>query len=201
MKITPCLPRGYMMIIKNCSVSFCDNTSNLVRCGLEETILCKPHQVMWYKYGSATPVFKCKRCQTSYIFIGKRYGSSSIYCNNCNEIFKQFAARYRSEGTGSGGYGAHGLSVWDYYDLWKSQNGECAICHLKPNPNDPSRFKRTLHIDHDHSCCDNPKGSCGKCIRGLLCRSCNVMLGHYEKHEGILVIEQFENYLKESREK
>ena len=26
------------------------------------------------------------------------------------------------------------------------------------------------------------------------------MLGHYEKHEGILVIEQFENYLKESRE-
>ena len=75
------------MIIKNCSVSFCDNTSNLVRCGLEETILCKPHQVMWYKYGSATPVFKCKRCQTSYIFIGKRYGSSSIYCNNCNEIF------------------------------------------------------------------------------------------------------------------
>lgn len=96
----------------------------------------------------------------------------------------------------------HGLSVWDYYDLWKSQEGKCAICSFLPNPADKSRFKRTLHIDHDHSCCNDERNvSCGKCIRGLLCRSCNVMLGHYERHEGNLVIEQFENYLKESREK
>lgn len=36
-----------------------------------------------------------------------------------------------------------------------------------------------FHIDHDHSCC-NGGTSCGKCIRGLLCRSCNMSLGHVE---------------------
>ncbi len=190
------------MIISICSVDFCDSDCNLVRCGPNEIVLCKTHQVSFYKFGSPTPTFVCKRCKIEYTFKGKRFGDSNIYCPECYFIFKKFAARYRSEGTGSGGFGRHGLSVWDYYDLWKSQEGKCAICSFLPNPADKSRFKRTLHIDHDHSCCNDERNvSCGKCIRGLLCRSCNVMLGHYERHEGNLVIEQFENYLKESREK
>lgn len=44
-----------------------------------------------------------------------------------------------------------------------------------------------LHIDHDHSCC--PKGvrkGCGKCVRGLLCRKCNLTLGWIQDDIGKL---------------
>ncbi len=54
-----------------------------------------------------------------------------------------------------------------------------------------------LCIDHDHACC-NYSGSCGKCIRGVLCSNCNSAEGfikdikqangllEYMKSKGIL---------------
>lgn len=52
-----------------------------------------------------------------------------------------------------------------------SQNNCCVIC-----AKDLTSSK--LHIDHDHSCCDK-NGSCGKCIRGMLCSNCNWGLGKF----------------------
>ena len=49
------------------------------------------------------------------------------------------------------------------------QNNTCAICAAPPD-------LKNLHIDHDHSCCPTG-GSCGSCVRGLLCADCNLSLG------------------------
>ncbi len=39
---------------------------------------------------------------------------------------------------------------------------------------------RNLHIDHDHKCCAPGKNTCGKCVRGVICNSCNQAVGKME---------------------
>jgi hypothetical protein len=65
----------------------------------------------------------------------------------------------------------YGISEFQYLNILKDQNESCAICQKHK-----SSFKRGLYIDHDHLCCPAPK-SCGKCVRGLLCASCNFLIG------------------------
>lgn len=66
----------------------------------------------------------------------------------------------------------YGITLEQFNSLVESQDGKCAICKGKfwDEVSAP-------HIDHDHSCCDTQMKSCGKCIRGLLCRGCNQVLG------------------------
>jgi Recombination endonuclease VII len=61
---------------------------------------------------------------------------------------------------------AYQLSPEEYEKLLDSQDGVCAICKRPPK-------SRRLAVDHDHSCCPG-KSTCGECVRGLLCVSCNL---------------------------
>jgi hypothetical protein len=64
------------------------------------------------------------------------------------------------------------LSKLTYLALLAAQDGACAICKSIP----PEGVH--LQVDHDHKCCVG-KNSCGKCIRGLLCLTCNYGLGQF----------------------
>lgn len=76
-----------------------------------------------------------------------------------------------------------GLTPEDYLWLFGQQNGVCALCLQAESRSDP-RWSETvwsLAVDHDHSCAHHtPDKACKLCIRGLLCASCNTMLGRVE---------------------
>lgn len=59
----------------------------------------------------------------------------------------------------------------EYERILDVQGGRCAICVRA------SGVRKKLSVDHDHACCDGST-SCGNCVRGLLCSTCNKMLGH-----------------------
>lgn len=64
----------------------------------------------------------------------------------------------------------YGISAAQYDEMLLEQGGVCKVCERFP-------AKRALAVDHDHSCCPGSR-SCGRCVRGLLCGSCNLVLGH-----------------------
>lgn len=79
-------------------------------------------------------------------------------------------------------YAHYRLSLERYKEMLAEQGNKCAICGTE-SPED-IRLNR-FHVDHDRSCC--PRfGSCGKCVRGLLCRACNTALGNFRDNPDVL---------------
>ena len=77
------------------------------------------------------------------------------------------------------------LSINDIELKIQKQNNQCAICEKE--------FISSPHIDHDHGCCPG-RTTCGKCIRGLLCKACNRGLGMFSDKE--VLLEKALAYLK-----
>ena len=75
----------------------------------------------------------------------------------------------------------------EYNKMLEKQDGKCAICEKK------LVSQRDTHLDHDHKCCPG-RSSCGKCIRGILCRDCNLLLGNAE--DNIKILKSAIQYLK-----
>ena len=94
------------------------------------------------------------------------------------EMNRKYYAKIRDSGLNSQKnrehirFRKHGTSRDAFIALIEEQGGGCAICQ------EPGTWE-TLVVDHDHSCCD-AQFSCGKCIRGALCRKCNTAIGLFE---------------------
>lgn len=59
------------------------------------------------------------------------------------------------------------MSISDYDFLLAKQNGMCAIC----GTTNPGKGLSNFPVDHDHFTGE---------VRGLLCYSCNIALGHFK---------------------
>lgn len=79
----------------------------------------------------------------------------------------------------------YGITPEQFDALKLSQRGVCAICGDEERPGRDG-VTPELSIDHDHSCCPESGRSCGRCIRGLLCRSCNQGIGFLRDSQTIL---------------
>ena len=78
----------------------------------------------------------------------------------------------------------YSLTKETWWELFRAQGNAC-ICGRVD-------VSRSWHVDHDHSCC--PTGSsCGKCVRGLLCPSCNQVLGSV--HDNPTTLRNLAQYL------
>jgi Autographiviridae endonuclease VII len=64
----------------------------------------------------------------------------------------------------------YGITPEQYDAMLAAQGGHCAICPAT----EPGGGNKKFNVDHDHVT--------GK-VRGLLCRSCNLMLGYSEDSE------------------
>jgi len=83
----------------------------------------------------------------------------------------------------------YGIGLIEYNKLMELQQSKCLICKRHQ-----SKFKKKFAVDHDHSCCPTSGKSCGKCIRGLLCTDCNILLGN--ARENIETLQGAIDYLK-----
>lgn len=68
-----------------------------------------------------------------------------------------------------------------------SRVGICSICER-------SDEFANMHIDHDHACCPAGGKTCGRCVRGLICRRCNMGIGLFG--DSPMALERAAKYLR-----
>ena len=87
-----------------------------------------------------------------------------------------------------------GLTVDEITELFNSTRMFCPICREKMQFGGDRN--REAHIDHDHACCPTGGRSCGGCVRGVICRSCNMALGHVR--DSVATLDAMKSYLLSS---
>jgi hypothetical protein len=131
---------------------------------------------------TAPDVMRCSRCKTDAPLNDFHKSSAHKFgrhpwCRSCRRA--SWDARYAANGDAIREDSRwrqmthrYGLSRAQYDSMLEAQGGVCAIC--KGAETDATRFR--FSVDHDRKCCPTDR-TCGKCVRGLLCNTCNRLLG------------------------
>lgn len=94
-------------------------------------------------------------------------------CKECCKKNKKPKTKEQSKNSSLRRY--YGITLNDYHEMFKEQEGVCAICgEPQIEQNRGGRIVTALSVDHNH---DNGK------VRGLLCMSCNLGLGSFKDNK------------------
>ena len=97
--------------------------------------------------------------------------------SECRECHRARCGEYRAAGRQRANnlFRLYKLTPEDYAAMLAECDGRCSICGIIP---EQYGHMPPLVVDHDHSCCPG-ESSCGKCVRGLICNSCNHGIGKF----------------------
>ena len=109
------------------------------------------------------------RCKESK---ARHVNSSELWRKNNKEIYKNGILKRK-----------YGITFIEFKEMFELQESKCKICSKELE-----LLAKTTHVDHCHSS--------GK-VRGILCNSCNVTLGHVK--DNILILENAIKYLKDNQ--
>ncbi len=129
------------------------------------------HKNVHGKQGRATECKPCRRLARQ-----ETWANDPDYVKKCNEATRnsQLIAKY-------------GIDSNTYDKMQDDCKGVCECCG-KPETDVAFGKTRKLAVDHCHTT--------GK-VRGLLCRACNIGLGHF--NDDPVKLQQAINYIKESK--
>ncbi len=145
----------------------------------------------------------CSRCSnilplSSFHKMTKKNGTGDGYradCRSCRnqyrrnfrkanpELFfqKENTPEYKAQSSAAALKRNYGITFEQFQQMKSDQNNTCAICKKPEN----HKYKKNLSVDHCHKT---------NKVRGLLCHSCNVVLGLIKEDLGIL--RSIKQYLK-----
>jgi hypothetical protein len=127
---------------------------------------CLPCSKILPKEWHQENIEKCKlRGKLRYLNI---VNNNTIENQNILKVMSQHSRMHHWRVRGVKNFDGTIFKIEDYEIAFNKQEGKCGICGRHR-----SELKRNLAVDHDHIT---------GFFRGLLCSSCNVLLGKYEKN-------------------